>query len=606
MAKTPYVQSGTGSVTGYEDYPDWENWASEWPGTAATDPTRVPPPIEDYSFNFRPEEIDPALMPGGVDAYEGYSDWAQGAGVERNPFGMFNDAQFIQAYGGLPAEPMWGPDPQQLAQAGYTFGLDTKDTANRSWALDYNVFDPEGQNIGYALSAPEASPYQEFPWVEGGTPYVQDPDWSPNVDTTPTDQATCEATGGVWDGFQCQQSVGGVIRDGTTVHPLTNLPDDWLGDFTQDLDVPFEPKPYVEATTVDVGADPLSQLVSANLGSLLTTGGVAPTPLAGNVEATLRDIMGSRGAGGEAVSPLGEQAATELGSILGAQGAQPRSDLAEQTARGLERLIGAQGVRPQTALGQDVTGELQNLLATGGALPSDPQREAMELEAARTPLDILRQAQLAQGQAALSQQGLLGSGAARDYLGRLEERLAPMYTQAAQEIELGRRQREQERYSQALGVGAQQADQQAQARDTRLSTAMAQAQTMTAQEAALSTNQYITALQEATGMSRDQAERRENRLTQAMVLATGLSEEQSRNVLATAQTVTDRQRVLNDIAISILDRNMEWNEFLANYGLDRTRTIETLQQGRLNAIQPLLELYLRTIESGYKGTIGSE
>ena len=91
-----------------------------------------------------------------------------------------------------------------------------------------------------------------------------------------------------------------------------------------------------------------------------------------------------------------------------------------------------------------------------------------------------------------------------------------------------------------------------------------------------------------------------------MVWATGLSEEQSRNVLATAQTVTDRQRVLNDIAISILDRNMEWNEFLANYGLDRTRTIETLQQGRLNAIQPLLELYLRTIESGYKGTIGSE
>ena len=111
MAKIPYVQSGTGSVTGYEDYPDWENWASEWPGTAATDPTRVPPPIEDYSFNFRPEEIDPALMPGGVDAYEGYSDWAQGAGVEPNPFGMFNDAQFIQAYGEYPQNQCGGLIP---------------------------------------------------------------------------------------------------------------------------------------------------------------------------------------------------------------------------------------------------------------------------------------------------------------------------------------------------------------------------------------------------------------------------------------------------------------------------------------------------------------
>jgi hypothetical protein len=390
------------------------------------------------------------------------------------------------------------------------------------------------------------------------------------------------------------------------VRPFTDLPADWLGDITKDTDIPFTPEPYAEEMIYQAGTDPLSQLTTANLGSLLTTGGVAPTPLAGNIEQTLQDILGARGAGGEAVSPLGQQAAGELGQVLGAQGATPRTALAQQAASGLGQILGAGGERAGTQLGQDVTGQLQNLLATGGALPSDPQREAMEIEAARTPLDVMRRAQLAQGQAALASQGLVGSGAGREYLERLEQRLSPMYTQAAQQIELGRRQREQERYGQALGLGTQQAAQQDAARDTRLSTAMGQAQTMSAQEAALQTNQYLTALQQATGMSREQAERRENRLTQAMALASGMSEEQSRNVLATAQTVNERQQILNDIAISVLDKNMEWNQFLANYGLDRTKTLETLQQGRMTAIQPLLELYLRTIESAYKGTIGMQ
>ena len=421
---------------------------------------------------------------------------------------------------------------------------------------------------------------------------------------TPTNQATCEAGGGTWNGFECVQPVSGVQSSGDIVRPITDLPADWGGAIPLNTDVPFEPPAYVEDTTYQIGDDPLSRLTTANLGSLLTTGGVAPTPLAGNIEQTLQDILGARGAGAEAVSPLGTQAIDELGRVIGAQGMQPRTGLAQQAATGLEGIIGAQGDRPGTALGQDVTQELQELIARGGALPTDPQRDAMELEAARTPLDVLRRAQLSQGQAALAEQGLVGSGAGRDYLERLEGRLAPMYTQAAQQIELARRQREQDRYGQALGLGAQQAQQQETARDARLSTAMSQAQTMTAQEAAIQTNQYMAALQQATGMSRDQAERRENRLTQAMALASGMSEEQSRNVLATARTVNERQQMMSDVAISILDRNMQWNEFLAGYGLDRTRTLETLQQGRMTAIQPLLELYLRTVESAMKGTVG--
>jgi len=378
------------------------------------------------------------------------------------------------------------------------------------------------------------------------------------------------------------------------VRPDWDLPPEWLGDIAKTTeDIPFTPEPYAEQATYQVGDDPLSQLVNANLATLLTTGGVAPTPLAGNIEQSLQDILMARGAGAEAVSPLGTQAADELGRVIGAQGATPRTAQTQGLMDTLDEIIGSGGAAPTPQLGQDVSAQLQDLIASGGALPSDPQREAMEIETARTPLDVLRRAQLSQGQAALAEQGLVGSGAGREYLERLEERLSPMYTQAAQQIELARRQREQERFGQALTLGAQQAQQQVASRDARLSVALQQAQTMSGQEAALRQNQYMTALQQATGMSREQADRRENRLQNAMTLATGMSQEQSRNVLATAQTLNDRQQMLSDVALQALDRNMAWNEILANYGLDRAKTLDAIQTGRISAIVPLLEMYMR-------------
>jgi hypothetical protein len=181
-----------------------------------------------------------------------------------------------------------------------------------------------------------------------------------------------------------------------------------------------------------------------------------------------------------------------------------------------------------------------------------------------------------------------------------------MYTQAAQQIELGRRQREQERYGQALTVGAQQSQQQTASRDARLSVAMSQAQAMSSQEAALQQNQYLTAVQQATGMSREQAERRESRLQSAMSLATGMSQEQSRNVLATAATVNARQQMLSDVAIASLDRNMAFNEFLANYGLDRAKTLDAMQTGRIQAIVPLLDMYMRAAGMAGQGYVTDE
>ena len=85
---------------------------------------------------------------------------------------------------------------------------------------------------------------------------------------------------------------------------------------------------------------------------------------------------------------------------------------------------------------------------------------------------------------------------------------------------------------------------------------------------------------------------RTNRLNTALSEATGMSEEQSRNLLNTAKTVTERQQMLNDIAIQSLDRNMEWNKFLAEHQLKRHEVIEAIQEGRFSAILPLLQAYM--------------
>jgi hypothetical protein len=150
---------------------------------------------------------------------------------------------------------------------------------------------------------------------------------------------------------------------------------------------PFIPPAYAEYSSTQVGTDPLSERATGALGTLLSTGGVAPTPLAADIEKTLQDILQS-----------------------------------------------------------------------GGRVPAlDARRDqdrALAVEAARSPLDVMRRAQIAQGGAALAGRGLLGSGAAREYGERLEERLAPQYTAAGQQIEMRERDREETRLSNAMTLAS--------------------------------------------------------------------------------------------------------------------------------------------------------
>jgi hypothetical protein len=297
--------------------------------------------------------------------------------------------------------------------------------------------------------------------------------------------------------------IDSVQSSGEIVRPTTNLPPDWLGDIMPRQDaIPFQPQSYEDLSVIPVGQDPLSQFTNATLASMLSTGGTSPTYLAHDIQATLRDILTGRGQGGEAVTPLGEQVGETASEII----------------------------------------------ARGGQMPLDVRRRAMEIESARSPLDILRRAQLEQGQAQLADRGLLGQGPEADYMQRLEERLAPEYTRAAQMIELAEREREEQRFQNAMELSAR--------------------------------------------TSGEQAQLRENRLANAMQQASGMSQEQSRNLLNTVASVTERQQMLNDVAISSLDRNMEWNKFIAEFGLERAQVLESIQTGRLAALLPLIQQYL--------------
>ena len=190
----------------------------------------------------------------------------------------------------------------------------------------------------------------------------------------------------------------------------------------------------------------------------------AQRPLSASEQAMLQQLEQTIASGGQldqsTLAQTSEQTLQDIirasaSAVAGQGGTLPQSALAQTSEQALQDII--QQGWTQSELGVQSGQQIADLLANQGRLPEDLQREAMQLEAARSPLDVMRRGQMAQGAAALADRGLVGSGAGREYLEGLEERLAPQYTQAAQQIAEQRRQAEDQRYSQALGLGAQRA-----------------------------------------------------------------------------------------------------------------------------------------------------
>ena len=412
--------------------------------------------------------------------------------------------------------------------------------------------------------------------------------------------------------------------------------------------------------------------VQGQLGSTIAQGGERPAhQMVQQAQTQLSDLM----AQGQTrqLSPSEQAMVQQLEQTIQTGGQLEQSGLAQTSEQALQNIIQQEGMplysHQQSDLGAETGQQISALLANQGRLPEDLQREAMQLEAARSPLDAMRRAQMAQGAAALADRGLVGSGAGREYLEGLEERLAPQYTQAAQQIEEQRRQADDQRYSQALGLGAQRGGQleslqqqgmqsalgqagqqtaqqeqleqserqqamgqagqyglglgqqgqqqqqfgisqatqlgtqQDQMRDTRLNQAMEQGSQLSAQEVAQRQERYLQSVMAGEGIGRDEAMRRDQRLQTAVQQATGLDGQRVQQLLASANTIGDRQAMLSDIALQSLGQNQEWNRFLAEFGLQREQVQEAMQMGRHNAVVQLLDLYARTGQTTSTGYV---
>ena len=522
LQRNPGDEARIGSALGFEP----------WDGTATMAPLEIPDAIApvggEYGLAFRPGDINPD--------YRDYTDVDYLTQVDSS-----FPAWPTEGMGGFSVAEQTPGILQALTERGYTTRLDPADTA-AAGIPDYNIYAPGSDDpLPYALRA----------FGSGGNGGNGGGDGGGGAGG-----AGGNGTGGptLGGGGSSVLSQPGALS-GYDPYPgsaLLNI----LGQIPYDTaSAPIIPPAYQEMYTEEVGADPLSRKANLALENLIH-GGVAPTPFTAQTEQTISDILGSRGA----------EAPTEGEATI---------------FRSLSDILGAGGVTPPTPLEAESQESLRALLASGGVLPSDEGRLAMQLESARSPLDRLRAAQLAQGQATMADRGLLGQGPEQDYMARLETQLAPMYTEAAQSIALEEGDRADVRYREAMGHLNQQALAQRLSADQR--------------------EQRARELQ--TDIALDRAQRQDARLLEAVKQGTALTTEQSRNIVESVNALTGVQEMRTDAALNVLDRNMAWNQFLAEYGLERDKTMAALQQGRLEFLLPLLQEYFKATALAAEGYV---
>ena len=222
----------------------------------------------------------------------------------------------------------------------------------------------------------------------------------------------------------------------------------------------------------------------------------------------------------------------------------------------------------------DIEAELRHIVETkGGDLYGDPNKLSMQLEQARTPIDMLRQAQTEQARAGLAARGMAGptaSGGESRAMQGIEGRLAPQYAQAGQGIAL-----------QAM-----------QQREGRLANALTKLQELGGVQAQRQVG--YDALNSAARQAMDQT---------ALSAATGMSQLEASNLLSAIGLGTQRQQVLSDIALRSLDQNITWNQFLSENGMSRDTVLEQLRKGRIDQLQPIMELFISFLDKSRSGMV---
>jgi hypothetical protein len=108
---------------------------------------------------------------------------------------------------------------------------------------------------------------------------------------------------------------------------------------------------------------------------------------------------------------------------------------------------------------------------------------------------------------------------------------------------------------------------------------------------------------ETSNIYSNESQQSDARLMNALSLATGMSSDQSAKMLQAVGVGTQRQSALATIALNSLQNNQQWNEFLANYGLNREALLAQIQSGKIASLVPLLQLFMQGAQTSANGFI---
>lgn len=89
----------------------------------------------------------------------------------------------------------------------------------------------------------------------------------------------------------------------------------------------------------------------------------------------------------------------------------------------------------------------------------------------------------------------------------------------------------------------------------------------------------------------------------AIKTITGLDERAADRLLATVSVSGNREGMMADIALRSLDQNIEWNKFLAEFGLKRDTIMQQLQSGQMRDLSGLIDRFIQWLDSSSGGYV---
>jgi hypothetical protein len=257
------------------------------------------------------------------------------------------------------------------------------------------------------------------------------------------------------------------------------------------------------------------------------------------------------------------------------------------------------------AIGGDLVSTLNQLLTDQGQLSE--RNLALRSEQTREIFDRARTSSLEEARAALAARGIAATpgveqGQETAAIRRISERIDPQFFAALRDVAIDESGRADERYSSAiqaaLGLTGLEEARAAQGRELTQGQFLA-ALSRSVDLAGLAEGRFLAGLDSAEQF----ASLGEARLLSALGLATGLSDIEARTLLDTLGQATNRQAILSDIALQTLTQNRLWNQFLAEFGLEREAALAQLQSDQIAQVMAILQQFGSFVDAARGGEV---